>query len=66
MEKETQEIERDNRVFYLAQKFHNYYEELAPKFGYETREDKKVFDPESKNGKLMMEVCKKILSDLIS
>lgn len=41
----------------LARSFHEIYERLAPVFGYETREDTKVFDPNSKNGKLMIAVC---------
>lgn len=45
----------------LARMFHKTYEELAPQFGYETREDTREFDPESANGKLMVAVCKKIL-----
>lgn len=41
----------------LAIRFHETYERLAPSFGYETRPDTKVFDPESKNGRLMVAVC---------
>ena len=41
----------------LAELFHDTYETLAPAYGYETREDTKVFDPNSKNGKLMIAVC---------
>ena len=41
----------------LAILFHETYERLAPEFGYETREDTKQFDPDSKNGKLMIAVC---------
>jgi len=41
----------------MALLFHTTYETLAPKYGYETRKDTKVFDPESKNGQLMIEVC---------
>ena len=44
-----------------AELFHDTYERLAPSFGYETREDTKLFDPESKNGKLMMAVCKLVI-----
>lgn len=46
----------------LAIKFHETYERLAPAFGYETRSDTKVFDPESKNGRLMVAVCAAIAS----
>lgn len=41
----------------MARRFHEAYERLATQFGYGTRPDTKVFDPESKNGKLMMAVC---------
>ena len=46
----------------LARQFHETYERLAPSFGYETREDTKQFDPESKNGRLMVAVCGEIVS----
>jgi hypothetical protein len=45
----------------LASLFHDTYEALAPVFGYETREDTRNFDLESKNGKLMVAVCKFII-----
>lgn len=45
----------------LASIFHDTYESLAPSFGYETREDTKDFDLKSKNGKLMVAVCKFII-----
>jgi hypothetical protein len=41
----------------LALKFHETYERLAPSFGYATRTETRVFDPESSNGKLMISVC---------
>ncbi len=44
----------------LARQFHEIYERLAPKFGYETRLDTRAFDPESKNGQLMLAVCAEI------
>jgi len=49
----------------LAKKFHRLYEELAPKYGYETREDTKDFDSESQNGKLMIAVCERLLANLV-
>lgn len=49
----------------LAMKFHRYYEEFAPQFGYETRKETKDFDPKSNNGKLMIKVCELILGDLV-
>lgn len=48
----------------LAIKFHETYERLAPSFGYETRVDTKVFDPESKNGRLMVAVCHELIEEL--
>ena len=48
----------------LARKFHETYERLAPSFGYETREDTKKFNPESKNGKLMVAVADEMLTHL--
>jgi hypothetical protein len=48
----------------LAILFHEIYERLAPSFGYETRTDTRTFDPESKNGRLMVAVCGEILKRL--
>lgn len=45
------------RAITLATQFHELYESLAPSFGYETRQDTRQFDPESKNGRLMVAVC---------
>lgn len=45
----------------LAVLFHDKYEELAPKFGYETRPDTKKFNPKTANGKLMVAVAKEVL-----
>lgn len=52
-----------NPALALAIRFHEIYERLAPSFGYETRPDTKVFDPESKNGKLMVAVCAEIIKE---
>lgn len=48
----------------LAILFHNKYEELAPKFQYETRKDTKTFNKETDNGKLMIAACREILQIL--
>ena len=48
----------------MARMFHDLYERLAPSFGYETREDTKAFDPQSKNGRLMVEVCGQVAAAL--
>lgn len=41
----------------LARRFHEAYERLAPSFGYETRTETRVFNPNSTNGRLMVAVC---------
>ena len=48
------DMTRDEQI---ARLFHDTYERLAPKFGYETRTETRQFDPESANGKLMVAVC---------
>src|SRR5690606_41919550 len=45
----------------LAEQFNNLYEELAPQFGYKTKEESKIYSPESNNGKLMIAVSEQIL-----
>ena len=45
----------------VARKFHDAYERLAPEFGYVTRAETRMFDPESLNGKLMIAVCSEII-----
>lgn len=50
----------------LARLFHDTYERLAPAFGYETRQDTKVFDETSANGRLMTAVAGEVLRDLES
>lgn len=49
----------------LAIFFHETYENLAPEFGYNTRQDTKVFDEKSKNGKLMVAVCERVISEFL-
>lgn len=50
----------------LARQFHDRYEELAPLYGYKTREDTKTFDPESPNGQLMQAVCLQVVGPIIA
>ena len=50
-------MSKEKSLIALAQRFHTEYERLAPSFGYETRPETRVFDPESPNGKLMIAVC---------
>lgn len=45
----------------MAVLFHNKYEELAPNFGYKTKVETRIFNKDSVNGKLMIEVCNQIL-----
>ena len=45
----------------LAKLFHETYELLAPRLGYVTGLDTKKFDPESRNGRLMVATCEAIL-----
>ena len=55
-----QEITRKISPIKLAVMFHATYERLAPKFGYETKKETKIFDASSPNGKLMIEVCREL------
>ena len=48
----------------IARQFHDVYERLALQFGYETREDTKVFDPQSQNGRLMIAVCAEVIGEI--
>jgi len=49
----------------LATLFHDTYEQMAPAFGYETREETKAFSPGPCNGQLMLAVCEYILPFLV-
>jgi len=44
----------------LAILFHDLYEEHAPEFGYETKDETKIFKAHTPNGKLMIKVCREI------
>jgi len=50
-------------AYRLARRFHELYEQSAPLFGYETKDETKVFDPESPNGRLMAWVCYEIVKE---
>ena len=43
----------NKEILEITKKFHDTYEKLASEYTYETREDTKVFDINSNNGKLM-------------
>jgi len=45
-----------------AVKFHEIYERLAPKCGYTTREETRIFDPLSPNGRLTIQTVTEFLS----
>lgn len=60
-----QEREQNQIAVNFAYKFHRYYEEMAPEYGYETRQETKEFDPKSPNGRLMVAVCERILANLV-
>ena len=55
--------EQPTAAEYLARLFHDYYESLAPDFGYETRKASAVPWPDvpENNRRLMIAVCQKIL-----
>ena len=50
----------------LAKTFHEVYEKLAPAYGYETNKETRIFDKNSRNGKLMIATCEGILNMLDS
>lgn len=51
----------DKRMEKAARKLHDTYEKIAPDYGYTTRRESRVFDPESPNGRLMLAVCAKVV-----
>lgn len=59
---------RPNAAAHLARLFHEWYERLAPSFGYETRRETAVpwheIPEDSPNKRLMIAVCRKILHGL--
>lgn len=55
------EIKKEYEAIKLAKLFHDTYERLAPSYGYETREETRQFDENSKNGQLMIATCNEIL-----
>lgn len=44
----------------LAVLFHELYEKFAPEYGYETKDETKVFNASAPNGQLMIRVCREI------
>ena len=59
-----EELELPNAIW-LAKFIHDAYERMAPQYGYATREDTRVFDHESPNGRLMAAVCEELRGALL-
>ena len=55
----------DKEILEITKKFHDTYEKLASEYTYETREDTKVFDINSSNGKLMYATVNEIVSPIL-
>lgn len=60
--KKTPKISREAKA--LAVLFHDTYERLAPKYGYETRPETRKFKATTPNGKLMVAVAAEVLAKL--
>lgn len=52
-------------ILEITKKFHDTYEKLASEYTYKTREDTKVFDINSNNGKLMYATVNEIVSPIL-
>ena len=55
----------NKEILEITKKFHDIYEKLASEYTYETREDTKVFDINSNNGKLMYATVNEIVSPIL-
>ena len=55
----------NKEILDITKKFHDTYEKLASEYTYETREDTKVFDINSNNGKLMYATVNEIVSSIL-
>lgn len=55
----------NKEILEITKKFHDTYEKLANEYTYETREDTKVFDINSNNGKLMYATVNEIVSPIL-
>lgn len=58
-------IVMNKEILEITKKFHDTYEKLASEYTYETREDTKVFDINSNNGKLMYATVNEIVSPIL-
>lgn len=52
-------------ILEITKNFHDTYEKLASEYAYKTREDTKVFDINSNNGKLMYATVNEIVSPIL-
>lgn len=55
----------NQEILEITKNFHDMYEKLASEYNYETREDTKVFDINSNNGKLMYATVNEIVSPIL-
>lgn len=55
----------NEEILEITKKFHDTYEKLAIEYTYETREDTKVFDINSNNGKLMYATVNEIVRPIL-
>lgn len=55
----------NKEILEITKNFHDMYEKLASEYNYETREDTKVFDINSNNGKLMYATVNEIVSPIL-
>lgn len=55
----------NKEILEITKKFHDTYEKLASEYTYETREDTKVFDINSSNGKLMYATVNEVIKPIL-
>lgn len=55
----------NKEILEITKKFHDTYEKLASEYAYETREDTKVFDINSSNGKLMYATVNEVIKPIL-
>lgn len=55
----------NKEILEITKNFHDMYKKLASEYNYETREDTKVFDINSNNGKLMYATVNEIVSPIL-
>lgn len=55
----------NKEILEITKKFHDTYEKLSKEYGYETREDTKVFNVNSNNGKLMYVTVNEVVGPIL-